>query len=122
MAAKIAIATAEQGMFETLRRHLHAAGIAPDDVHAKTLKTADQTSEWITAGEPGLLVLDAELPTDPRARRDSRSTLGARSVFEVVRAREPCALDRHKLAQELAGQVTWSRDAAVQELRGQGRW
>ncbi|MGV7215864.1 CHAT domain-containing protein [Bradyrhizobium sp. UFLA05-112] len=89
MTAKIAIATAEQDMFDTLSRLLHAADIARDDVHAKPLKTADQTSEWITAGEPGLLVLDAELPIDPRARRDTRSTRGARSVFEVVRAREP---------------------------------
>jgi hypothetical protein len=89
MTAKIAISTAEQDMFETLRRLLHAAGIAPDDVHGAPLKTADQTREWIISGEPSLLVLDAELPTDPRARRDTRSTLGARSVLEVVQARDP---------------------------------
>src|SRR5262245_40674828 len=89
MTTKIAIATAEPHMFLTLRRLLIAAGQAEKDVHEKALETPDQTRDWITANETGLLVLDAGLPTDPSARRDIRTTLGAKSVFEVVQASIP---------------------------------
>ena len=89
MTANIAIATAEPDMFETLRGHLLAARLVMEDVHAQPLQTSDQTREWIAAGERRLLVLDAELPTDPRARRDTRTTLGARSVLDIVQARNP---------------------------------
>jgi hypothetical protein len=89
MTAKVAIATADPDMFETLRGLLVEAGLVLDDVHGEPLQTPLQTRDWITAGEPELLVLDAALPTDPRARRDDGTTLGARSVFRVVRARDP---------------------------------
>jgi hypothetical protein len=89
MTANIAIATAEPDMFETLRAHLLAAAQAADDVLDQPLQTPDQTRDWIATGERRLLVLDAGLPTDPGARRDTRTTLAARSVLEVVQARNP---------------------------------
>ena len=89
MTANIAIATAEPDMFETLRGHLVRAGQAIEDVYDQPLQTPDQTREWITSGERRLLVLDAELPLDPRARRDVRTTQGARSVLQVVQALDP---------------------------------
>src|SRR5262245_9056187 len=86
MTTKIAIATAEPDMFETLRRLLLGAGLAVEDVHDEPLQSPDRTRDWIAANESGLLVLDDGLPIDPRARRD-RTTLGARSVFQAVQAR-----------------------------------
>src|SRR5271165_1458611 len=89
MTAKIAIATAERDMFETLRRLVLGAGLDVADVHEEPLQTPGQTRDWIAANEPSLLILDAGLPIDPGARRDTRTTLGARSVLEDVQAREP---------------------------------
>lgn len=90
MTAKIAIATAEQNMFETLRAQLLAAGVAMEELYDKPLMTPDQTNEWLVANETELLVLDARLPTDPTAVYDTRTTLGAKHVLNtVVLAQDP---------------------------------
>ncbi|MET4277440.1 hypothetical protein ABIB68_005990 [Bradyrhizobium sp. F1.2.2] len=90
MTARIAIATAEPGMFETLRTHLLAAGVDPENLHDKQLMTTDQTNEWLIANDTELLVLDAGLPMDPRVHRDTRTTVAAQDLLStVVQARDP---------------------------------
>jgi hypothetical protein len=89
MTANIAIATAERDMFRTLRDHVLRAGLAEKELHEQPLQTSEQTKQWIAAGERRLLVLDAELPIDPRARRDTRTTQGAKNVLDVVQASDP---------------------------------